>query len=106
MLIKLIQAHLENIDEGGILVFLDLEKAFDKCSWSYLHRALRALKFTTAFTSWTDILYDASVGTERQILANGFLTQLPVSRESRNGSRMPPQPPSFPDHHGRFHTHD
>ena len=51
MLIKLIQAHLDSIDEGGLLVFLDLEKAFDRCSWSYLHRAMRSLRFTTPFAS-------------------------------------------------------
>ena len=45
MLIKLIQAYLEHKDEGGILVFLDLEKAFDRYSWAYLHKALRALRF-------------------------------------------------------------
>ena len=75
MLIKLIQAHLENIDEGGILVFLDLEKAFDRCSWAYLHKALRALRFTPAFTSWTDMVYDESVGTKRQVLTNGYLSK-------------------------------
>ena len=56
------QAHLEHIDEGGILVFLDLEKAFDRCDWSYLHAALRKLRFTAPFTSWIDMLYDESKG--------------------------------------------
>ena len=60
MLINLMQAHLEHIDEGGILVFLDLEKAFDRCDWSYLHAALRKLRFTAPFTSWIDMLYDES----------------------------------------------
>ena len=62
MLINLMQAHLEHIDEGGILVFLDLEKAFDRCDWSYLHAALRKLRFTAPFTSWIDMLYDESKG--------------------------------------------
>ena len=75
MLIKLIQAHLEHIDEGGILVFLDLEKAFDRCSWDYLHKALRVLRFTPAFTSWTDMFYDESVGTKRHVIANGYLSK-------------------------------
>lgn len=74
MLLKLIQIHLENIDEGGLFVFLDMEKAFDRCSWSYLHKALRALRFTSKFTSWTDILYDDNAPPQRKILSNGFLS--------------------------------
>ena len=74
MLMKLIQAHLESIDEGGLLVFLDMEKAFDRCNWAYLHRALRHLRFTSPFTSWIDMLYDESKGTKRQVLANGCLS--------------------------------
>ena len=31
MLITMIKLHLDKIDDGGILVFLDLEKAFDRC---------------------------------------------------------------------------
>ena len=75
MLITLMQAHLEHIDEGGLLVFIDLEKAFDKCSWEYLHLAIRALRFAPPFTTWTDMLYDESKGTKRQVLANGHLSK-------------------------------
>ena len=35
MFINLVKAHLESVDEGGILCLLDLEKAFDKVSWRY-----------------------------------------------------------------------
>ena len=75
MLIQLMQAHLENIDEGGILVMLDLEKAFDRCDWSYLHKALRELRFTSPFTSWIDMLYDESKGVKRKVIANGYLSK-------------------------------
>ena len=40
MLVKLLQAHLDNIDDGGILVFCDMEKAFDRCDWNYLNKAI------------------------------------------------------------------
>ena len=39
MLVKLIQAHLDTIDEGRLLVFLDLEKAFDRVSWDFMKKA-------------------------------------------------------------------
>ena len=35
MLLKLIQAYVENEDKGAYFVFLDMEKAFDRCSWTY-----------------------------------------------------------------------
>ena len=41
MLVKLIQAHLDSIDEGGLLVFLDLEKAFDRVSWDFMKKAIK-----------------------------------------------------------------
>ena len=41
MLINLLKAHMESVDEGGLMTFLDLEKAFDKVSWNYMKRSLR-----------------------------------------------------------------
>ena len=40
MLLKLIQAYVEAEDEDAYFVYLDMEKAFDRCSWTYLHEAL------------------------------------------------------------------
>ena len=34
MLLKLLQAKVEEEDEEAIFLFLDMEKAFDRCSWS------------------------------------------------------------------------
>ena len=91
MLIRLMQAHPEHIDEGGILVFLDFEKSFDRCSWSYLHLALRELRFTQPFTSWVGMFYDESVGTKRQVLANGFLSRpYRVRRGTAQGCPLSP----------------
>ncbi len=37
MLLNMIQQHLENEDDAdNYLVFLDMEKAFDRCSWDFL----------------------------------------------------------------------
>ena len=80
MLITLMQAHLEHIDEGGLLVFIDLEKACDKCSWEYLHLAIRELRFTSPFTSWIDMLYDESKGTKRQMPEHRVDRPMPVKK--------------------------
>eukprot|EP00965_Chrysotila_dentata_P007615 248049-Pleurochrysis_carterae.AAC.1 len=70
MLIQMIQAHLDNENEEGLLVFLDLEKAFDRCSWSYLREALRKLRFHESYCRWIDLLYDDNNCPKRQIIAN------------------------------------
>eukprot|EP00965_Chrysotila_dentata_P031523 1051242-Pleurochrysis_carterae.AAC.2 len=57
MLIQMIHAHLDNENKEGLLVFLDLEKAFDRCSWSYLRMALRKLRFHESYCRWIDLLY-------------------------------------------------
>ena len=58
MLVKLIQAHLDTIDEGGLLVFLDLEKAFDRVSWDFMKKAIKKLRFTDGIQKWMDALYE------------------------------------------------
>jgi hypothetical protein len=39
-LTKLIQNYLDDADEEGLLLTLDWEKAFDRCSWRHYHPAL------------------------------------------------------------------
>ena len=69
MLINLLKAHLESTDEGGLMTFLDLEKAFDKVSWDYMKRSFEALKFTDQACAWINILYDENNKPKRRILA-------------------------------------
>ena len=45
MLLKLIQAYLEDKDEDGMMIFLDMEKAFDRSDWDYMIDAMRAVGF-------------------------------------------------------------
>ena len=73
-LLKLIQVHIDNIDEGGLLVFFDFEKAFDRVSWQYMKRAMRALRFSGHFMSWVDKLYDENNPSTRRLYVNGKLS--------------------------------
>ena len=56
--IKRMQTHLDEIDEEGILIFMDMEKAFDRVSWRYLKKACRSLGFTESLMNWIETLYN------------------------------------------------
>eukprot|EP00965_Chrysotila_dentata_P175656 5798774-Pleurochrysis_carterae.AAC.1 len=62
----MIQAHLDNVQEEGLLIFLDLEKEFDRCSWSYLRDAISAIRTTSNYNTWINMLYDDNNPPNRQ----------------------------------------
>lgn len=70
---KLMQKYLEENDEEGMFIFLDLEKAFDRVSWKYMKTAVAKLGFGSNFQKWIDILYDDRSGPPRQMKINGHL---------------------------------
>ena len=91
MLINLLKAHLESVDEGGLMTFLDLEKAFDKVSWDYMKRSFKALRFQASARSWIDILYDDSNKPKRRILINGELSDpYYIARGTAQGCPLSP----------------
>ena len=49
----------------------DWEKAFDRCSWEYLHKAVKALGFGPDFQDWVQTLYNQQAAPIRQVKANG-----------------------------------
>ena len=75
MFIQLMQAHLDTVDDGGVMMFLDMEKAFDRVSWRFLKRALVALRFTSQYTSWIDLLYSDKYAPSRRVYTNGKLSE-------------------------------
>eukprot|EP00965_Chrysotila_dentata_P049710 1648667-Pleurochrysis_carterae.AAC.1 len=75
LLINMIQAHLDNVQEEGLLIFLDLEKAFDRCSWKYLRQAISALRTTKNYKDWINLLYDDNNPPQRQVISNGYLSR-------------------------------
>ena len=71
MLVKMVQAYVEQEDEEAHMIFLDLEKAFDRVSWSYLKKSAIDLGFTPDLMSWIDLLYNEASPPSRKFYANG-----------------------------------
>ena len=71
-LTKLLQAYLDEEDLPGAFIFLDMEKAFDRVSWSFLHRALKELGFGARFRKWISLLYDEHNAPRRYLRINGY----------------------------------
>ena len=84
MLVQLLQAYVEvdpDDDEGAMMLFLDMEKAFDRCSWEFLHDALQDLGFPDTdgdmhpFRRWVNLAYNHGAPPTRRIHANGYLSE-------------------------------
>ena len=73
MRLKLIQAYIEDQDEEALFVFLDMEKAFDRCSWEFLIDGLRDLGFGQGFIDYVTLAYSHAHAPERQLYVNGYL---------------------------------
>jgi hypothetical protein len=57
MLLKLIQAYIEDEDSDAYLVYLDMEKAFDRSPWEYHIEALEAIGFDEDFIKYIKLFY-------------------------------------------------
>ena len=73
MFLKLVQSYLEEEDEDGYFLFLDMEKAFDRCSWDFLLKALEKVGFDDDFISYIKLAYSQDNAPERQLYTNGYL---------------------------------
>ena len=73
-LLHLIDAYLDETDQEGLMIFLDWEKAFDRCSWDYLHQAADAIGLGTYMCDWLHMLYDGRNPAKRRVSVNGYMT--------------------------------
>ena len=74
MLLNLIEAWVneEPEDRKGVFLFLDMEKAFDRVSYTYLNEALDVLGFGVNFKRAVGLMYDVKKPPRRRIYANGY----------------------------------
>ena len=83
----------------GILLFLDMEKAFDRCSWEFILEGLGAVGFNNSFANYVRLAYSDRHPPRRQIdvckrvPGTAFLPWL------RRGPGMPHVPSSLPHHY-------
>ena len=68
---QLIQAYLEENDQEGMMIALDMEKAFDSCSWDYLLSAMTNLGYGPVMTNMIATLYNSDSPPQRRIRMNG-----------------------------------
>jgi hypothetical protein len=59
-LLKLVEAYTNEDGENrkGILLFLDMEKAFDRVSYDFTLSGLKAFGFGKRFRGWVKMIYD------------------------------------------------
>ena len=68
---QLIQAYLEEQNEEGIMIALDMEKAFDSCSWDYLLNAMKELGYGPVMCNYIRAIYNAQCPPLRRIRMDG-----------------------------------
>eukprot|EP00253_Pinus_taeda_P026720 PITA_26720 len=79
---------LKQSKQAGMLLKLDLSKAFDKLSWTYIHHMLTAFGFCSSWVRWIMSLITSS---HFSILVNGFPSRpFKPSRGIRQGDPLSP----------------
>ena len=91
MLLKLVQAYVEEEDTDAYFVFLDMEKAFDRCSWEFLIDALIAIGFNKGFVDYVKLMYSHDHPPKRKLYVNGYLgPEFPLGSGVAQGCPLSP----------------
>ena len=61
-------ARAEDEDEEGVLMLLDIEKAFDSISWEFLIEIMECFAFPASFVRWIKVMYNRK---DVRVLNNG-----------------------------------
>ena len=89
MLLNMLKALVEDEDSDAIFVFLDMEKAFDRCSWEYMQQALQNLGLGDDCPPILDDTADAAVGDNFAQWVNLFYSNAnPPTRRIRVGKKL------------------
>ena len=77
MLMNLIETYInEDEDErGGLFIFLDMEKAFDRVSYEFLNDGLDALGFGENFKKSINMMYNVNNPPKRRMYVNGHYSE-------------------------------
>jgi hypothetical protein len=71
------QSYIEKEDEEALLLFADMEKAFDRCSWDFLKEGLDALGLgggVDTLLGYVNLAYNESNPPTRKMAVNGYLS--------------------------------
>ena len=78
-LLKLVEAYTNEDGEQrkGIMLFLDMEKAFDRVSYDFTLSGLKSLGFGKRFRGWIKMMYDIikDIYQKNEKNVRGFHTQ-------------------------------
>jgi len=62
-------------DRQGIMLFLDMEKAFDRVSYDFTLRGLKAIGFGKNFRKWVGMMYNVKRPPRRRMYVNGYYSE-------------------------------
>ena len=92
--LRLIQRYIDKHEpqgEGGVVVSLDMVKAYDMVDWDYLSGALQACGIGPKFRHWIGMMYNNSRPPQRRMAVNGFRgDEFPILSGVAQGSVLAP----------------
>ena len=68
----LIQDYVDETDSTGVILLLDMEKAFDRCSWDFLKKSMRTMGIEENMMKWIEMIYNEDTPPSRSLKINGF----------------------------------
>lgn len=79
---------IERLGQGGVVLSLDQEKAFDRVDRGFLNRVLECFGFGDSFRGWMRVLYE---GASARVICNGALTgNIVLGKGIRQGCPLSP----------------
>ena len=75
--------YCNNLEEQGLILFLDFKQAFDCVNHEFLFETLKRFNFKESFIQWVKVLY---INAEGKVINNGWISQsFKIKRGVRQG---------------------
>ena len=71
--VQAILTACENLNTEGMLILMDIEKAFDTVGWNFIRSVLIHYNFPSSFIRWFEIFY---TGKELHVINNGHMSEV------------------------------